>query len=124
MFVCTHVEKRVTVDNWQNGCDVDSRCVMLDAIDIAADSMQALILAIGEQFDLALETVWIPEFPAGRIGYNRLETETGGVPTAAEMEAWKHGKEALYLADYDFLIERRETSDVDESEFAGVAFHQ
>lgn len=128
VYACTSIKKRVEDDSYEHGADPDSqRCVMFENVNMAASSLSVLIKVIGERLGLEIDDVWFPGVGDDdtRISFNRLENDDGDEPTEGEMEDFRAGKRKLYLADYDFLIEKRETSPVTLEEFqaAGIKTH-
>jgi hypothetical protein len=123
-YACTFIEKTVSVDDYETGCELQSFCIMADPVNIVADSIPKLIGAIGDYLGIDIQDCWVPDFPANRIGFNQCETVEGYAPTEGQIARWKRGDCTLYLADYHFTIERREVSPIPETDFAGVKFHQ
>ena len=64
---------------------------------------------IGEVWALDIQDLFIPDDDGtvNRIGFNQLENGHGETPTKQQEERWKEGRVVLYLANYDFLIEKR-----------------
>lgn len=127
-YVCTFVEKRVEKDDYEKGCDGSARTVMQDRVNLRSDTLGGLIDVIRDYYGLALDDLFIPgedDEPVTRFGFNRLEDADGNPPTKSEEAHWRKGKYTLYLADYDFIVERRETSPIDPAEFAalGITTH-
>jgi hypothetical protein len=129
VYACTHVEKCAEKDHFESGCDLRSRvCVLHERCNVQADTLPGLLKALGKHFYVDIDDVFVPDDDNGditRIGYNRLENEDGDEPSQEQQRRWKAGKENLYLADYDFLIEKRTVEPIRMEEFqaAGIKSH-
>jgi hypothetical protein len=127
IYACTYVEKRVEVDVYETGCQGESRLILSQKEDIQSGSLEDLIERLRLVYGLAMDDLFVPDENGKifRIGFNRLEEEDGNEPTESELELWKRGKEWLYLADYDFLVEKRVVSPINVEEFvaAGIKIH-
>lgn len=130
IYACTHVEKCAEKDDYENGCDPSTQvCVMHEHCNVLADSLPGLLTALGKQFYLDIDDVFVPDDDDNgiitRIGYNRLENEDGDKPNQEQERRWKQGETTLYLADYGFLIEKRNVSPIRLEEFPanGIRFH-
>jgi hypothetical protein len=130
VYACTHVEKCAEEDHYENGCDPSTQvCVMHERCNVQADSLPGLLKALGKQFYLNIDDVFVPDDDENgniaRIGYNRLEDVDGNQPTADQERRWKAGKQKLYLADYAFIIEQRNVSPIRLEEFQAnsIRFH-
>jgi hypothetical protein len=131
VYACTHVEKRAQVDSYESGCDPTTTvCVMNERCNIQSPTLPGLIKAIGDNFYISMDDVWIADDDENgdidRIGFNRLEDVDGSEPDANERAKWEKGELVLYLADYDFSIEKREVVPVRLEEFTAnnIKFHQ
>jgi hypothetical protein len=126
-YVCTHAEKRKEVDDFEHGCDPNtSQFVWEENPDIKADSLPALVDEMKRYFDIKLDDIWLPvegDEDVTRIGYNQLETNKGKPPTKKQVTEWQAGRLKLWLADYDFLIEKRSGVPQEEFRDAGIKFH-
>ena len=85
IYACTHVEKCAEKDDYENGCDPSTQvCVMHERCNVLADSLPGLLTALGKQFYLDIDDVFVPDDDDNgiitRIGYNRLENEDGDKP--------------------------------------------
>lgn len=130
VYACTFIEKCAEEDHVENGCDPDSQvCVRHERCNIQADTLPGLLKALGKQFYLDIDDVFVPDDDdngnIARIGFNRLENEDGGEPTADQQRRWKRGEMTLYLADYHFLVEKRTVEPIRLEEFTGngIKFH-
>ena len=131
VYACIHIEKDAEKDSYEHGVDPKSRTgIYSDAVNILARDLPGLIKAIGDHCGMEIDDVWFPGGDPGdedtRISFNRLEDDDGDEPSKSDMEEFKAGKRTLWLADYDFLIEKRVTCPVTLEEFkaAGIKTHQ
>lgn len=126
VYACTWADKEVEVDDFQRGCVGNRRGMFADSLNITADTLPALLKAIGDRYFLDLDDVWyMGDTTLTRIGYSRLETAEAEEPTPAERDAWQKGRKDLFLADYTFLIQKREVNGISMQEFkdAGIKTH-
>lgn len=88
-----------------------------------------MLKALGKQLYLDIDDVFVPDDDDNgnitRIGFNRLENEDGDEPSQEQQRRWKRGEMTLYLADYNFLIEKRNVSPIRLEEFQanGIRVH-
>ena len=127
-YAVTFIEKLATEDHYENGCDPDTtRTVIADKVDIVADSMAELLERIDVVYGIGISaedsSLDVMEFPTSSFGFNRMETLHCGVPTQQDEREFKAGNKTLYLCDYIFAVERRETSPVTAEDFAHVKTH-
>ena len=126
-YACTYFSKEAEEDQFEHGCVGGRHGVMAEACNIASATLPGLLKALGDHYGLDLDDVWPPgeDGTEGRMAYNRLETDDGDVPDTSEMMAWKRGELRLWLADYDFTIEKRQVSPIPRAEFdaAGIKYH-
>lgn len=129
-YICTHAFKIRCVDDYETGADLQHSHEFSERPDVEAPTLAGLIQALGERYGLKIDDVWFPADEMTetetRIGFNRLENESGGEPRESTIERWKRGEVTLYLADYDFRIQRREVAAVslDEIKAAGLKYHE
>lgn len=127
MFACTRISKEIEKDNYESGCHGKRTCVMDERCDIVAETVAELLKKISDRLCLDIDDVFIADdtdSAIGRISYNRLETDDGDKPTRRIEADWRAGKFDLWLADYDMLIEWRDSRPLRIEEFAGVKFHR
>jgi hypothetical protein len=124
MFCCTHVEKCVTVDHFETGCELKRRCVMDENVFIRAETLPELINKLNARYSLDIDSLWVGAIEDGRIGFNRMENAHGHEPEPYEVEAWKKGNRQMWLADWDFCIEKFITQPITHEDFAGLATHE
>ena len=128
VYACTFVEKSAEEDHFENGCDPSTLvCLMHERCSIQADTLPGLLKSLGKQFCLEIDDVFVShdDGEINRIGFNRLEDEEGNEPTADQKQRWEQGDLTLYLADYDFLIEKRTVEPIHLEDFtgSGIKFH-
>ncbi len=127
VYACTHVSKRVEKDFFETGCDPGSGHFTMDEhSDVTGLDMAELLSKLGDRYGLDIDDVWIadeqPELEGvSRIGYNRLECDDGTPPDRHEEYEWRHDQRRyLWLADYDFMVEKRTVEHVPIGEIMGV----
>lgn len=129
VYACTHVTKHTEVDDSERGCDPDTyQCQFSNPCDVTSDTLAGLVGALEERFGLALDDLFLPEEGRGlvtRFGFSRLENDQGDPPEDDEVSRWRAGGLVLYVASYDFEVEHRAVSAIEEEEFmlAGIKFH-
>ena len=131
-FACVHVEKNVQHDDYKRGCSGRFTTILCERVNIVAESLPELFKAIGERYGLDIDDLWIPADEIGpdddttRVGFNRLETDDSSEPDKRELAQWKRGGLKLWLADYEFLIQRRIVAAIslDEIKAAGLKYHE
>ena len=125
MFACNWIEKSATRDNYETGCEISRTCVFSEKCNITAGTLAELLKRIGAAYGLELADVWFPGDDCNYIGFNQLETASGYKPLPRQLEEWKAGRVELFLCDYTFSIEYRETRDVTAADFAAesIAVH-
>ena len=130
VYACPFVEKASEEDRFESGCDTDTRvCIMHERCSIQADTLPGLLKSLGKHFGLDIDDVFVPDDDdsgnIARIGFNRLENEEGDEPSTDQKQRWEQGDVTLYLADYDFIIEKRTVEPIHLEEFtgSGIKFH-
>lgn len=127
IYACTWAEKVVRKDDYEHGCDDNGTWVLAEKQNIVADSLTKLIEAIGNQFGLKIDDIFLDEDDGlvDYIGFNRMEDADGCEPTPGMEFDWKIGNKELWLADYTFGVEKREVSSISAAEFApaGITTH-
>ena len=128
VYACTHVAKHTQVDDFETGCDAKLHCNMSERCGVATTTFQGLIEALNKRFWLAIDDLWIGnqvEDGVTRVGFSRLEDGDSNVPSQPRCRSGR-GKLTLYLADYDFAIEKRAVEPIalDEIRAEGVKFHR
>ncbi len=124
MFLLTHVEKCVTVDHYETGCEMERRCVMAENAAIRAETIQALTRKISERYGVELDDIWVGAIDEGRISFNRTENADGNPPSEAELAKWKLDKLTLWIADYDFCVDKYNPQPLTMADFAGMKTHE
>jgi len=114
VYACVHAMKMATVDHFETGCEAAGRYVMSDTVNITAETLPELVKKIGDRYGLEVDYAFLNP---GRFSFNRLEDAEGYPPSDSERKRWERGKLTLYLADYDFSIEKRTVCDVPPAEF-------
>ncbi len=127
-YFCTYVSKEVRVDNYETGCETERVCTMAKRCDVGADTVPELLKAIGERYGLDVDDLFIPgddDDDITHVGFNRNETADGYEPTERELKGFKRGTVKLWLADYTFAVEYRETRPLrlEEISAAGIKTH-
>lgn len=122
VYACTHVSIMSQVDDYEKGCNPNTLiCVMAEKANIESDTLAGLVEKIGNEYGLEINDLWIPDDDGNklidRIGFSRMEDADGCDVSEQELNDWRAGKLTLYLADYDFRIEKREVSPVPLQEF-------
>lgn len=136
-YACTYLVKAIQRDDFEKGCVGKHEMTFSGPMHVMAPTLTQLLQAIGKELNLALDNVYLfgavdeeggEEIPdtVARISYNRLETAEGYVPLSREVARWRRGETILWLADYDFMIERRDVTPIDREEFvkSGIKFHE
>lgn len=124
MFMCTSVEKRASVDDFETGCETHSRTILCDDCCIRSESLAGLLKAVGDRYGLEIDDVWIGAIEDGRLSFNQLECEDSSTPDDSEMAEWKLGKLKLYLCDYDFQVEKLVSQFIEMEDLAGIKTHE
>lgn len=119
MYVCTYVRKDITEDNYEKGCSLTSKCVLSEAILLTSGTLKGMIEEIKKRFGLKMDELFMPEDDSSYIGFNRLE-KAGKEPTEEDLEEWRKGNLQLFLADYTFSVEKRESIRRIEYEEIGI----
>jgi hypothetical protein len=114
VYACVHAMKMAAVDHFETGCETAGTYVMSDAVNITAETLPKLVKTIGDRYGLEIDYAFLNP---GRFSFNRLENAEGFPPSDSERKQWEQGKLTLYLADYDFSIEKRTICDVPSAEF-------
>jgi hypothetical protein len=112
MFCCTHVEKCVTVDHFEKD------------VFIRAETLPQLINKLNARYGLDIDSLWVGAIEDGRMSFNRQENGLGWSPTDDQIERWKRGELQMWLADWDFCIEKFITQPITHEDFAGLATHE
>jgi hypothetical protein len=124
MYCCTSVEKEVSVDHYDTGCELTRNCIISDEVSIRAETMTSLLSAVGAYYGIEIDDVWTGGLENGFLSYNRLENADGDEPSETEKEEWKRGERTLYLADWTFQIEKITVSDITADDLVGVKTHE
>jgi hypothetical protein len=126
VYACTFVEKTAERDDYEKGCDPDSRVTtMLERVNITAPTLAKLVEKLNDTFFLEgkPEDFRFDEAnECSAILFDRLETNDCNAPTEEQEGAWKKGELALFLCDYRFKVEKRLVEDITPEEFkaAGI----
>jgi hypothetical protein len=111
VFACTHINKEVSEDHYEQGTGFDCTCTMAEVINVRAASLRELLDKIGKVYCLTIDSVSIEpvaEDEPARLRFSRTEGASGDPPSQAQLARWKDGKLKLWVADYTFMIEVRE----------------
>lgn len=129
-YTCTYMTKTATLDTYAEGCDPSTtRGIMSESVGVHADSIAALLEAVGDRYGLTIDDVCVydddgeDEDGLLRIGFCREENGDGNEPSRSEVEAWERGDVTLYLADYDFTVGKLSVITREEIEAAGIKTH-
>ena len=129
IYVCTSYMKTRQKDHYETGCDYNTteHCGG-GQLRVSADTLPQLLEYLAEVCEIRgekIDDVWLPGEGSKRLCWNRQETARGTQPSPATMEKFERGEVVLYLADYDFIVEKRVVSAIDEAELtaAGIKFH-
>lgn len=128
IYACTHVTKEVAEDTYDQGAELERKCMMDESCNVIADTFAALIGQLQERYAITIDSLFIPDSgePITCVTWNRLETADSDVPSASDTAAWMEGEKRLWLADWTFHIQARSIvpitiADVKES---GVPYHE
>lgn len=124
MFVCTHIEKLVSEDNYETGESLETTCTMSNRTDISGATLTALLSAVGDYLGLTIDSVWSGNVESGVLEYSRQENAAGDEPTARELAKFQSGEINLYSARYSFLVVWREERDITVSDLSGVNHYE
>jgi hypothetical protein len=115
MYYATFVDKLVDRDYENEGCKGESRCVMAENISIGASTMDELLKQLSDMYGYDNSYWWKGE--GSYISFNRMEDGDSNVLDVAACKAlWAIGL-PVYLCDYTFNIEWRETRNITDEEF-------
>lgn len=118
-YRATHIEKIITKDHKDSGCELESKCVIDERIEIEADTIERLLKAIQECYGYDDKYWYIPE-EGGWVEFNRHENDTADPLTHEEcLKLWEQGKN-VWLCDYSFKVEVYESRGLTEEEIRGA----
>lgn len=122
-YRATHVEKLATRDHFASGCELQSRCILSERVNLEAPTFADLVKAAKEWAGGIERTsyVFLPDgVGSSTFGFNQHEDEEGGEPTSEKREDWKRGEADLFLCDYTFAFEVVETAPLTDADLAGL----
>lgn len=124
-YACTFIDKHVCTDDYNHGAGGTVTCVMADRVNLVAETLRELFDKISDRYGLqTIDDLFIPADSGSPsyVGWNRLETDDGGEPTQADLLEWAEHRKTLFLADWSFSIEYRETRCVKVTELEAEGF--
>jgi hypothetical protein len=128
VYACTFVSKEAERDDYEHGCDPDSRVTtMHESVNITAATLAGLVEKLDDHYFLEAKP-GENEFHFDEINecsdllFERLETNDCNLPSKQQMEEWKAGRLMLFACSYRFSVEKRVVDDVSPDEFkaAGI----
>ena len=113
-FNAVWVNKEVCRDRLNEGCDTNRTCIVDHKCDVSAATLPALLKDLAEQwgYDSNYWGLHGEEGIIERVEFNQHEDAGGNVLTGPEALKMMEKHEPVYLADYSFNIEFRETEGV------------
>lgn len=112
MFTCKITEKRITLDDYEQGEAERSNWCCVD-LDFENETVQGLLEDVVEFFGVSGDSISAINGD-GFISINRHENSDGETPTNREIEDFLHGKCKLWSVDYMGVIQQ--TTEVSEAE--------
>lgn len=123
VFACTHIEKRVEDDSYEDGCDPDTcRTIISECCHIEDETIGGLLAKIGSRYFIDIKDVFVPDVSGEvtHLMFNRLENADSEEPTEAELALWRKDEKVLYLADYVISIEKMVKSSFEKDEIKAL----
>lgn len=123
VYACVGMEASYEAYDYRHGCLPETRRTLsVETLNVTAGTLPELLQKLRAKYGLELDDLWYPEdenqdADSCRVGFNRLETEDGAVPTEREKDRWRRRQLKFYLADYDFRLEKRQLSGIPLVEF-------
>jgi hypothetical protein len=116
MYCATYVDKVVDRDFQDTGCEGKQRTVISERIDISSQTLSGLLKKItdtygydGKYWGMAEDCSWVE--------FNQAEdNDSNPIDFDRCKHLWSSGQ-PVYLCDYSFRVEYRETRDVTNDEF-------
>lgn len=102
--------KDAELDDWNDGCQPDTRVCFSGNEHFSAKDLDGLIKVLQDFFWAEACTVGVCDQP-NRIDFVRMENGDGERPSEAELAEWREGKIKLWYAVYTvfvYEVERKE----------------
>ena len=113
MFTCKIVEKKVTLDDYEQGEDLHSDWICMD-LDFENATLQGLLEDVAKFFGVSSDSIEAINGNNGFITISRHEDADGEIPTNQQITSFLYGRCKLWSVDYTGVIQQ--TTEVSSKE--------